>query len=193
MIHSARPTSIRPQCPSTGAQSGQKGSFAQLYSIMHRTVHTFKARLLKQYTQIDLVLAFINLYTQQSKSYFAGYQKYWIIRERQSICCCKNTVLGTKKLWNKNWEPERGMHAQEAFMTHRHETTRRKQRNYRHGQETPWGGSEKKLKALGLTKNALRERERSLVRPVRSSQKYILNITRCQALSLNPSADNRSS
>lgn len=30
----------------------------------------------KQYTQVDLVLAFINLYTQQSKSYFAGYQKY---------------------------------------------------------------------------------------------------------------------
>lgn len=40
-----------------------------------------------------------------------------------------------------------------------------------------WPGEvprKKKLKALGLTKNAPRERVRSLVRPVRSSQKYIL-------------------
>lgn len=129
------------------------------------------------------MLAFINLYTQQSKSYFAGYQKYWIIRERQSICCCKNTVLGTKNCGRKIGSQRGGMHTQETSMTHRHVMTWRK-RNRHRGKETAWGGSEKKLKALGPTKNALREREGSLVHPVRSSQKYILNITCCK---LSPS------
>lgn len=46
--------------------------------------------------------------------------------------------------------------------------------NPRDGRRWPGEVPRKKLKALGLTKNALRERVRSLVRPVLSSQKYIL-------------------
>lgn len=59
----------------------------------------FQIKAVKKETQVDLVLAFIiNLYTQQSKSYFSGYQKYQIMKERQSIRGSQNSF------GHKNWK-----------------------------------------------------------------------------------------
>lgn len=104
---------------------------------------TMRSFSFKQYTQVDLVLAFINLYTQQSKSYFAGYQKYWIMRERQSMCCCETHIIKEKKA-----RGGRGGHAREKLIFHGMGTEKQHGRNSRiqlpWRQETARGCSEKK-------------------------------------------------
>lgn len=62
-------------------------------SLQHNAQYSpLQSKVVKKETQVDLVLAFIiNLYTQQSKSYFSGYQKYQIIKERQSIRVSQNS------------------------------------------------------------------------------------------------------
>lgn len=147
----------------------------------------------KQYTQVDLVLAFINLYTQQSKSYFAGYQKYWIMRERQSICCCKTHNLGHKTGVEKKIKAKEAREGVEvctrdtSLPWHGHwKMTRKKRQNIIPvtAGDGPGRFREKKLKALGLTKNAPRERVRSLVCPVRSFAKIYPPIITCPPSSL---------
>lgn len=78
----------------------------------------FRSQAVKKDTWVDLVLAFIiNLYTQQSKSYFSGYQKYQIMKERQSIRGLQNS-FGHKNLmgWGKR---RKGRHRRGNI----HETT----------------------------------------------------------------------
>lgn len=83
----------------------------------------FQIKAVKKETQVDLVLAFIiNLYTQQSKSYFSGYQKYQIMKERQSIRGSQSSF------GHKNWKGgnevkagrERGTYMRQPSFASRH-------------------------------------------------------------------------